>query len=151
MGAGTSPTTIGATWTVTTPFAGGSGFNAATGTWTVPAAGTYAIHVALSFDTNSPTTSTADPGPELQLRRTSPSAATLLSQPFPVFDTNLAGLVGRVILGVGEVVLAGDLVLAAADQLTLVYNPRSEANTAIDLGGPSGTTNPIVWSVHRIA
>ncbi len=87
--------------------------------------------------------------PSFRVRRTSPVVTELITGIFPVLNVNIALLLTlRVILGSGEITLAGDVELNAGDTVVLVY-AADTLTINISLGGAEN--EGIVWSIHQIA
>ena len=136
-------------WTVTAPWYGHPNFNAATGVFTIPSTGRYAISATINYVTTAAVSISLGPGinPYFAVQRTSPVVTELITGLLPVL--NISAIVTlRGLLGNGCVTLAGDVSLNAGDTIVLVYNATG-ATVTLQLGN-SGA-NGIFWSVHRIA
>jgi hypothetical protein len=146
----TGSTQIAGPWTVTDPYYTGSGFNATTGIYTVPASGKYAVKITINYNTTSTVTVQQASGvnPSFTLDRITPSATTLIAGNMPILNVNVALVLNlRVILGAGEVTLTGDVNLSAGDQIGLFYHADG-LTIPINTGG---TNQPgIVWSMHSL-
>lgn len=137
-------------WTVTNPYYTGTGFNAVTGNFVVPISGNYSVKVALNYDAGLLTAGIgAGIIPGFLIQRSSAPGTGLLSGSIPLLNVNILLVLNlRVIIGSGQVVLAGDLNLTAGDILQLMYVPNGIGVT-LNLGGatlPPGA----VWSVHSL-
>lgn len=132
-------------WNTASPLFGGSGFNAAAGTYTVPETGVYALQAAISYVTNSAIASQlgANINPNFAIRRSSPTAVNLIVGQFPVFYTNLVLLSLRTILGSSTVTLSGVYRLTKGDTLGLYY--YADGMTI------SLTLQNVLWTVYPLA
>ena len=136
-------------WTVTAPYYGHPNFNTATGVFTVPSTGRYAISATINYVTTVALSVSLGSGinPYFAVQRLSPSAGNLITGLLPVLNISLV-ITLRGLLGNGCVTLAGDVLLNAGDTIALVYNATG-ATVTLQLG--NGGDNGIFWSVHRIA
>jgi hypothetical protein len=137
-------------WSVADPYYGNASFNPATGLFTVPQTGRYAIKATINFNTAATITAGLGAGvnPAFTMRRLAPVVTDLIAGNFPIFNTNVAlVLTLKTILGVGCITLAGDVNLSANDVIALVYLSNGLAINLV-LGGilPPG----IVWSIHSL-
>ena len=136
-------------WSVADPYYTGSGFDASSGNYTVPASGKYSIKATINYSTTVAISVTiGSANPSFAVRRTSAPAGSLVSGLFPVLNLNVALLTIRAILGNGMVTLAGDVDLVAGDIIDLFYESDGLTLT-LDLGGEDDSG--IVWSMHQIA
>jgi len=119
--------------------------------FTVPATGRYSVKATINYTTVAALSVQLGTGvyPSFRVRRTSPVVTELITGIFPVLNVNIALLLTlRVILGSGEITLAGDVELNAGDTVVLVY-AADTLTINISLGGAEN--EGIVWSIHQIA
>jgi hypothetical protein len=137
-----------ANWSTAAPHFSSPSFNAATGNFTVPKSGRYAILATINFSTTAAITVGIGSGvnPAFEVTRTSPTSANLITALMPVINLNLALLSIRSILGSGSINLAGEVLLNAGDVIGLFYQ-SSGLTLNLNLGNSSG----IVWSVQKIS
>ncbi|TMN21796.1 hypothetical protein FFL34_06480 [Lentibacillus cibarius] len=137
-------------WTVSGNFFNGTGFDPATGDYTVPESGRYTIKAVISYNTTAAVGASigGNVNPAFVVRKKSPTTTDLVSGLFPVLNISVTLLTLRAVLGNGTVTLTGDVMLNAGDVIGLYYQAEG-LNINLNLGGssPSGT----VWSVHKLA
>jgi len=141
-----------AAWTTTDPYYAGTGFNATTGIYTVPASGKYVIKVNINYSTTAAVTVAlgATSEPSFVVQRISPTSTVLLRGNFAVLNVNILLVLSlKAILGAGQIALLGDVNLSAGDQIQVVYNPDSMTGVTLNFGG---TVNPpgVTWSMHAM-
>ena len=137
-------------WSVADPYFDSTGFDPASGNYTVPETGVYSIQATVNYTTTAALTINLGAGinPSFVVRRTSPVTSDLVSGLFPLLNVNIALLLTlRAILGNGTITLAGKVQLSAGDVIGLFYEADG-LTIGIDLGGD---TPGIVWSVNRIS
>lgn len=142
-------TTIGG-FSAAAPYYNDGSINLATGVFTAPATARYAFKVTLTYAQTAAITAQLGAGvdPAFRLQRTN-VATTLIAGQVPILNVNIALLLTlRVILGNGEVVLAGDIELNAGDTVELQYVADGLALN-LNIGGAQ--TPGIVYSCHRIS
>ena len=137
-------------WTVTSPYYSHASFDPATGLFTVPTTGRYAFKVTINCANTGAVGAQQAAGvdPAFVLRRTAPVVTNLIAGQFPLLNVNIALLLSlRVILGDGQVVLAGDVELNAGDVVALQY-VSDGLTISLNIGGAQ--TPGIVYSCHRL-
>ncbi|MEG0552905.1 MAG: hypothetical protein RR533_05180, partial [Carnobacterium sp.] len=135
-------------WSVASPFYTTTGFNAATGIFTVPTTGKYCLEATINYSTTVALNLSlgASINPSFAIRRN--ASTNLISGLFPLLNVNIVLLLTlRAILGNGTVTLTGDAELTAGDTIDLYYE-ASGLSVALTLGGAN--SGGIVWSIHRI-
>lgn len=86
--------------------------------------------------------------PFFDIRRTSPSTATLLVGNMSILNVNiLLVLTLRVILGNGQITILGGLDLTAGDVIGLYYNADG-LTVPIGFGNENGSG--IIWTIHDL-
>ncbi|GAK01315.1 hypothetical protein [Geomicrobium sp. JCM 19055] len=138
-------------WLTASPFFTGTGFNATTGTYTVPVSGRYSIKAIINYRSTATITAQIGTGvnPAFTIQRISPNPTTLVTGLLPILDVNILLLLTlRVILGSGEVTLLADAELSAGDTLGLFYVSNG-LTVGLNLG--SGAPSGVIWSIHRIS
>ncbi|WP_162902903.1 hypothetical protein [Taibaiella koreensis] len=114
-------------YSVNSPYYSDGNFNIATGVYTVPSAGTYAISAVVNYTLTGPVTNNIGAGqfPSFEVRTVSPPNIMALGY-IPVFNINYSLTIGtlpiRAPLEGATVNVTGTVVLAAGDQLALYYN-----------------------------
>lgn len=138
-------------WSVANPYYANIGFNPVTGNFTVQNTGRYSIKATINYSTTAAVSVQLGAGsnPSFAVRRTAPTATTLVSGLLPVLSADIALLLTiRVILGNGTVTLVGDVDLTTGDVLGLFY-VDSGLTLSLNLGGAN--SGGILWSIHQIA
>lgn len=137
-------------WTISDPYYGHANFNAATGVFTVPTTGRYAISAVINYVTNVAVSISLGNtvNPYFAIQRIAPTSTVLLTGLIPILNISVTILQIRGILGNGCVTISGDVFLNAGDTIGLFY--VSSGSTIQLFLGNSGT-NGIFWSMHRIA
>ena len=148
LGAGTTQLQ---NWSVASPYYNNiAGFNPVTGNFTVPATGTYSIKATINYS-NTAAFSAQVLGnvfPAFVVRRTSPGSTDLITGNLGVLNVNIALLLNlRVILGGGQVVLAGDVALTVGDVIGLFYLANG---LTITITGGNFNPPAAVWSIHSL-
>lgn len=142
-------TTIGG-FSAAAPFYNDGSINLVTGVFTAPATARYAFKATITYAQTATITAQIAAGvnPAFRLRRTN-VATTLIAGQVPVLDVNVAlVLTLRVILGAGEVALAGDVELNAGDTVELQW-VADGLTINLNIGGDQ--TPGIVYSCHRLS
>jgi hypothetical protein len=138
-------------WSTTSPYYSGSGFDATSGTYTVPTTGKYAIKVTINYNTTSPITTPVPVGtnPAFAVQRITPNPTTLVAGNVGLFSVNTTSpsLDLTVILANQCITLAGDVQLNAGDQIGVFYVQNNLGVTIV-----LGNVNPpgAVWSMHGL-
>ncbi len=146
-----SGTTQLTTWSVSSPYFDSATFDEATGNYTVPTSGVYAIQATVNYSTTAALSVSLGTGinPTFVVRRTAPTVTDLITGLFPVLNVDIALLLTlRAILGNGTVTLAGEVELAAGDVIGLFYE-SSGLTVSLNLGGVGAPG--IVWSIVRLS
>ena len=129
-------------WNVASPYYANAAFDPATGIFTAPATGKYAIHATVNYKTKSPVSVSigSDIDPVFTVKKN--GNTDLIKGYMPIFDVNIAlVLTLRTILSSATVTLTGDVELQAGDEVELYY----EADGLI-----LNFNTDIVWSIHRL-
>jgi len=137
-------------WSVTSPYYTGTGFNAATGSYTVPITGRYSMKAIISYTTTATVSVALGAGvsPTFVIRRTSPTVTDLVSGLFPILDVNILLLLTlRTILGDASVTLTADVSLNAGDVIGIFYVANG-LTIGLSIGGSAASGT--VWSVHEL-
>ena len=124
-------------------------FNESTGAYTIPATGNYSIKAVINYEqTGSPTAIADTVNPRIILRRTNDNAI-LLTGSFPILDYEDPQLSMdiRILATTGQVVLAGDIYVAAGDILVLEYQADNYPGT-LQFG--EANSPGVVWSMHSL-
>ncbi|OMF07483.1 hypothetical protein BK129_06665 [Paenibacillus amylolyticus] len=135
--------TLFSNWNETSPYYGSSTFNPATGIFTAPDTGRYAIHATVNYKIDAPINVSIgrDIDPVFTVKKN--GNIDLIKGYMPFLDVNIAlVLTMRTVLGSATVTLTGDVELQAGDQVGFYY----EAD-----GLPIGFSTDIVWSIHRLS
>ncbi|GBG10718.1 hypothetical protein PAT3040_05471 [Paenibacillus agaridevorans] len=148
------PTTVTNTqtlsgWNVASPFYAGTGFDPASGQFTVPATGRYAIKATVNYKTTAAVTISLGAGidPYFAVQRVSPMESTLVSGVIPILNVNVALVLSlRAPLGSATVTLDGEVDLTAGDVLELKYFDDG-MTLPLDIGKEAPTT----WSIHQLS
>ncbi|QAT48319.1 hypothetical protein EQM14_00190 [Caproiciproducens sp. NJN-50] len=140
-----SSSTVLSGWTVTSPYFSSSSFNAASGNYTAPATGLYAMQATVNYVTNTAITISLgnDINPFFVIRRTSPAAAQLISGLLPIVNISVLALSIRGILGSSAVTLTGVVSLTKGDVVSLYYNS--------DGMSVAFTLTDSFWSAYRLS
>jgi hypothetical protein len=137
-------------WVTTSPLYSSGAFNSATGTFTVPQTGTYAISATINYKSTASITSSLGAGvdPYFEVARTSPTPTTLIMGQLPILNVNVAlVLTLRSVLGTAAVTLAGTATLTAGDVIVLRYQADG-MTVSLDMG--AGVIPGIVWSITKL-
>lgn len=130
-------------WTANVPFYADAAFDAANGTFVVPATGTYKISSVVNYSTAAAVSVSLGAGinPAFEVRR---NGSDMLAQAkLPILNVNVAlVLTLRTVLGSAAVPLDAEVQLNAGDVVGLHYNANG-----MTLALNVQDTN---WSIHRI-
>ncbi|MGV2882369.1 stalk domain-containing protein [Paenibacillus taichungensis] len=135
--------TLFSNWSESSPYYGSPTFNPATGIFTAPDTGRYAIHATVNYKIDAPISVSIgrDIDPVFTVKKN--GNIDLIKGYMPFLDVNIALILTmRTVLGSATVTLTGDVELQAGDQVELYY----EAD-----GLPIGFSTDIVWSIHRLS
>ncbi|MCW3790397.1 stalk domain-containing protein [Paenibacillus sp. LS1] len=135
--------TLFSNWSEASPYYGSPTFNPATGIFTAPDTGRYAIHATVNYKIDAPINVSMgrEIDPVFTVKKN--GNIDLIKGYMPFLDVNIAlVLTMRTVLGSATVTLTGDVELQAGDQVGLYY----EAD-----GLPIGFSTDIVWSIHRLS
>ncbi|MEK4425588.1 stalk domain-containing protein [Solibacillus sp. FSL K6-1523] len=135
--------TISMNWNVQSPYYSSSDFDPATGIFTTPETGKYAIKATVNYKTHAAANISLgreiDPMFTVKLN----GNTDLIMGYLPILDVNIAlVLTMRTILSSATVTLVGDVELQAGDQVELYYE---------DDGLTLGFDADIVWSIHQLS
>lgn len=130
-------------WSTLSPNYSSPYFDPATGIFTAPETGKYAIQATVSYKTTAPVTISLGQSIDPMFTVKSNGTTDLIKGYLPILDVNIAlVLTLRTILGSATVTLGGDVELQAGDQVALYF----EAN------GLTLVLNvDTVWSIHRLS
>jgi len=137
-------------WSVSAPSYTSAGFNAATGSYTVPETGTYAIETTINYSLTAVTTVSVGTGvnPYFEVRRISPATSSIVSGYLPMLNVNIAlVLTLKSVLDRGVVTLSRNVNLNAGDELGLFYQP-SGFTPGINIGG--GLIPGVLWAIRKL-
>ncbi|KQO18459.1 copper amine oxidase N-terminal domain-containing protein [Paenibacillus sp. Leaf72] len=130
-------------WSVASPHYSSPTFNAATGIFTVPETGKYAINATVNYNTTASLSVSLGSGvnPIFTVKKNANS--DLIKGNLPILNVNMPlVLTMRALLESATVTLSGDVQLQAGDQVGLYY----EAN-----GLTINFNMDAVWSIHRLS
>ncbi|WP_340013075.1 stalk domain-containing protein [Paenibacillus sp. FSL K6-1318] len=130
-------------WSEASPYYGSPTFNPATGIFTAPDTGRYAIHATVNYKIDAAISVSIgrDIDPVFTVKKN--DNIDLIKGYMPFFDVNIPLILTmRTVLGSATVTLTGDVELQAGDQVGLYY----EAD-----GLSIGFSTDIVWSIHRLS
>jgi hypothetical protein len=130
-------------WSVASPHYSSPTFNAATGIFTAPETGKYAINATVNYKTAAAVSISLGSGvnPTFNLKKN--VSSDLIKGNLPILNVNVPlVLTMRALLESATVTLSGDVLLQAGDQVGLYY----EAN-----GLTLSLNIDAVWSIHRLS
>ncbi|OMF07357.1 hypothetical protein BK131_26690 [Paenibacillus amylolyticus] len=135
--------TLFSNWNEASPYYGSPTFNPATGIFTAPDSGRYAIHATVNYKIDTPINVSIGRGIDPVFTVKKNDNIDLINGYMPFLDVNIPlVLTMRTVLGSATVMLTGDVELEAGDQVGLYY----EAD-----GLSIGFSTDIVWSIHRLS
>ena len=132
-----------ANWSVDPPFFSSSSFDAASGVYTVPVTGVYAIQATISYvNTAINVQLSVGSNPFFVIRKITPTPSDLITGQVPVFNTSLVLLNLRTILSGSTITFSGVVELTEGHTLGLYYEADGLA-TALSV-------QDIQWSAFRL-
>lgn len=130
-------------WNVDSPYYANSSFDLATGIFTAPATGKYAVHATVNYKTNSSVSVSIGRGIDPVFLVKKNGNTDLIKGYMPILDVNIALILTlRTVLSSATVTLTGDVELQEGDKVELYY----EADGLI-----LDFNTDIVWSIHQLS
>lgn len=135
--------TLFSNWSEASPYYGSPTFNPATGIFTAPDTGRYAIHATVNYKIDAPINISIGRGVDPTFTVKKNGNIDLIKGYMPFLDVNIPLILTmRTVLGSATVTLTGDVELQAGDQVGIYYESD---------GLPIGFSTDIVWSIHRLS